>query len=219
MSESELLAWLRGSGLQIAIAVFFLGLVFRIVQNIVAGRAHNLAVPRGSQFGPGLRTIWRRSFSMPGLTYRGYFTLIAGYIFHLGFFITLFFLSQHILLFKNLLGVSWPGLPPALIDITALLSIAALVAILIHRLMDPVLKQISDYQDYLAWLLTIAPLVTGFMALHHIGNSYNVVLSLHLISIEALLIAIPFTKLSHTLSIFVSRWYNGAIAGYKGIRS
>ena len=219
MSESELLAWLRGSGLQIAIAVFFLGLVFRVVQNIMAGRARNLAIARGSQFGPGLRTIWHRSLPTPGLSNRGYFTLIAGYIFHLGLFITLFFLSQHILLFKNLLGVSWPGLPPALIDITALLSIAALVAILIHRLMDPVLKQISDYQDYLAWLLTIAPLATGFMAMHHIGTSYNAVLSLHLISIEILLIAIPFTKLSHTLSIFVSRWYNGAIAGYKGIRS
>ena len=219
MSESELLAWLRGSGLQIAVAIFFLGLVFRIVQNIVAGRARNLAVPRGSQFGPGLRTIWYRSFSMPGLTYRSYFTMIAGYIFHLGFFITLFFLSQHILLFKNLLGLSWPALPAALIDITALLSIAALVAILIHRLMDPVLKQISDYQDYLAWLLTILPLATGFMLLHNMGTSYQLSLSLHLISIEVLLIAIPFTKLSHMLSIFISRWYNGAIAGYKGIRS
>lgn len=219
MDTSTLLVWLRGSGLQIAIAVFCLGLVFRIVQNIVAGRARNLAVARGSQFVPGLRTIWQRSLPMPGLSYRGYFTLIAGYIFHLGLFITLFFLSQHILLFKNLLGFSWPGLPPALIDITALLSIAALVAILFHRMLDPVLRQISDYQDYLAWLLTMLPLATGFMLLHAMGTSYQWSLSLHLLSVELLLIAIPFTKLSHTLSIFVSRWYNGAIAGYKGIRS
>ena len=219
MDEGTLLAWLRSSGLQIAFTVFCLGLVFRIVQNIMAGRAHNLAVPRGSQFGPGLRTIWHRSLPVPGLSYRGYFTLIAGYVFHFGLFITLFFLSEHILLFKNLLGFSWPALPTALIDITALLSIAALVAILVHRLMDPVLKQISDYQDYLAWLLTIAPLATGFMVLHPMGMTYQLSLVLHLISIELLLIAIPFTKLSHTLSIFVSRWYNGAIAGYKGIRS
>jgi nitrate reductase gamma subunit len=219
MNENELLSWLRGSGLQIAVAILFLGLVFRIVQNIMAGRSRDLAVARGSQFGPGLRTIWSRSFSEHRLTYRGYFTLIAGYIFHLGFFITLFLLSQHILLFKNLLGISWPALPPTLIDITALLSIAALVAILFHRLMDPVLKQISDYQDYLAWALTILPLATGFMTMHPMGISYKLSLSLHLISVELLLIAIPFTKLSHALSIFVSRWYNGAIAGYKGIRS
>jgi nitrate reductase gamma subunit len=219
MSESELLVWLRGSGLQIAIAVFCLGLIFRIVQNIVAGRARNLAVPRGSQFGPGLRTIITRSIPEPGMSYRSYFTHISGYIFHLGLFITLLFLSEHILIFRNLLGFSWPALPRALIDITALLSIAALVAILIHRLMDPVLKQISDYQDYLAWLLTIAPLATGFMVLHPMGVTYQMTLIWHLISIELLLIAIPFTKLSHSLSIFVSRWYNGAIAGYKGVRS
>lgn len=218
MSESELLTWLRGSGLQIAIAILLLGLVFRIAQNIFTGRKRELAPPRGSQFGPGLRTVLRRSLPTANLSYRGYFTFIAGYIFHLGFFITLFFLAQHILLFEKLLGFGWPALPTAIIDITALLSIAALVAILIHRLLDPVLQQISEFQDYLAWLLTTAPLVTGFLTMHPVGMSYQLALSLHLISIELLLIAIPFTKLSHTLSIFVSRWYTGASAGYKGIR-
>lgn len=218
MSESELLTWLRGSGLQIAIGLFFLGLIFRIVQNIVAGRSRDLAVPRGTRFVPGLLTIWRRSIPEPGMSNRSYFTHIAGYIFHIGIFVTLLFLSEHILVFKNLLGFSWPALPTAIIDITTLLSIAALVAILIHRLMDPVLIQISDYQDYLAWLLTIAPLATGFMVLHPMGMIYQTSLVWHLISIELLLIAIPFTKLSHALSIFISRWYNGAIAGYKGIR-
>jgi nitrate reductase gamma subunit len=43
-------------------------------------------------------------------------------------------------------------------------------------------------------------------------------LALHILSFELLIIAIPFTKLSHMLSIFISRWYNGAMAGYKGIK-
>jgi len=219
MNETELLTWLRGTGLQIAIGILFLGLIFRIVQNIAAGCARNLSVQRGKRLGPGLRTVWHRSLPPPGLSYRSYFTLTAGYIFHIGFFVTLLFLSEHILIVKSLLGFSWPALPKVLIDIIALLSIAALVAVLIHRLMDPVLQQISDYQDYLAWLLTIAPLATGFMVLHPMGMTYQMSLILHLISIELLLIAIPFTKLSHALSIFVSRWYNGAIAGYKGIQS
>ncbi|MBI1422504.1 MAG: hypothetical protein GC149_03485 [Gammaproteobacteria bacterium] len=219
MSESELLAWLRGTGLQISIAVFFLGLVFRIVQNIVAGRARNFSVARGSQFGPGLRTILTRSIPQSGMSHRSYFTHIAGYIFHIGLFLTLFFLSEHILVFKHLLGFGWPALPTVIIDIVALLSISALVALLLHRLLDPVLKQISDYQDYLVWLLTIAPLVTGFLVFHPMGMSYEKSLVLHLVSINVLLIAIPFTKLSHMLSIFISRWYNGALAGYKGVRS
>lgn len=217
MNGSELLTWLRGSGMQISIAVFCLGMVFRVGQNLFAGRARNFSVPRGGQFGPGLRTIWSRSFPEPGMSRRSYFTHIVGYTFHLGLFITLLFLSEHILVFKHLFGFGWPALPRVLIDITALLSIAALIAILIHRLMDPVLQKISDYQDYLAWLLTIAPLVTGFIVMHPMGITYQMSLIWHLISIEVLLVAMPFTKLSHVFSIFISRWYNGAIAGYKGI--
>ena len=57
------------------------------------------------------------------------------------------------------------------------------------------------------------------MVLHPMGISYQTSLIWHLITIELLLITIPFTKLSHILSIFVSRWYNGAITGYKGVRS
>jgi hypothetical protein len=44
-------------------------------------------------------------------------------------------------------------------------------------------------------------------------------LTLHLLSVELLLIAIPFTKLAHMLTTFSARWYNGAVAGYKGMQS
>jgi nitrate reductase gamma subunit len=219
MTETELLTWLRGPGFTIALSVFIGGLLFRVVQNLVVGRSRELAAAKGSRMKHGLVTIWRRSFFHPFMTHRGYFTLIAGYIFHLGFLITLLLLSQHIVMFKNVLGFGWPALPPTVIDITALLSIAALFAILIHRIMDPVLKQISDYQDYLAWFLTLFPLATGFLVMNPVGIAYKWILAMHILSAEVLLIGIPFTKLSHMLSIFISRWYNGAIAGYKGIQS
>jgi nitrate reductase gamma subunit len=99
------------------------------------------------------------------------------------------------------------------------MGIAALIAALVHRLTDPVVKKLTDYQDYLAWALTILPLITGFLLMHPVGISYKVALSLHIMSAELLLIAIPFTKLSHMVSIFISRWFNGAIAGYKGVKS
>lgn len=219
MNETELLTWLRGPGLQIAITIFLVGLVFRVITILILGRSRQLAEARGSKMGPGLATVWSRFFAYPGMSYRGWFTLFAGYIFHLGFLITLFFLSQHILLFKSIVGFGWPALPSAIIDLTALLAIAALIAVLIHRLTDPVLKQISDYQDYLAWLLTLLPLLTGFMVMHPMGMPYKIAFSLHLISVVILLIAIPFTKLSHMVSLFISRWYNGAMAGVKGVKS
>ena len=219
MNETEWLMWLRGPGLTISILLFVFGIVFRTVQNLTIGTEKNLAPPRGNPFIAGMQTIVRRSLFHPGTTYRGYFTMIAGYTFHIGLLVTLFFLEQHILLFKSLLGFGWPSLPPSIIDATALLGIAALIAVLIHRIMDPVLKQLSDYQDYLSWFLTIAPLVTGFLVMHPMGLSYKTALALHIASAELLLIAIPFTKLSHMISIFISRWYNGALAGYRGVKS
>ena len=219
MSETELLNWLRGTGLQIAVVVFLLGLVFRTLQNLLLGRPKDLAPARGSYFGPGMATIARRSLIHSNTTYRGYFTLIAGYTFHIGFLVTLLFLNQHIILFKSVIGFGWPAWAPTIIDFFALVSIAALIAVLVHRLMDPVLKQISDYQDYLTWLLTILPLISGFLAMHPMGMSYKSALALHIMSAELLLVAIPFTKLSHMVSVFISRWYNGALAGYKGVKS
>jgi nitrate reductase gamma subunit len=219
MTEAQWLLWLRGTGLQIASVVFVLGLVFRILQNLTVGRSVNLAPARGNAFGAGLATIARRSLVYPDKSYRGYFITIMGYIFHIGFLLTLLFLSQHIILFKSVFGFSWPALPPALIDVFTLLAIAALIAVLLRRVLDPVTRLLSDYQDYLTWTLTILPLVTGFIAMHPWGLSYATSLSLHLMSVELLLIAIPFTKLSHMASLFISRWYNGAIAGYRGVKS
>ncbi|WP_455365457.1 hypothetical protein [Kaarinaea lacus] len=219
MSETELLTWLRGPGLLLALTIFVLGIVFRVIQNLTIGMPKNLAEPRGSTFGPGVATVFRRFKFNRYSTNRGYFTLIAGYTFHIGLFLTLFFLDQHILLFKSILGFGWPALPTVIITFSALLSIAALFAVLVYRVMDPVRRQLSVYQDYLVWVLTIGPLITGYLTMHPIGLSYTLLLSLHIISVELLLIAIPFTSLSHMVSLFVSRWYNGAIAGYKGVKS
>lgn len=218
MDTPQLLEWLRGPGLQIAAAVFVLGMVYRMLHLILLGRKTNLAAPRGSEWGPGLRTMWHRSLISVGLTSRGYFIVITGYIFHFGFLITLLFLSQHIDLFRSLLGFGWPALPPGLITITAILTIAAMIALLVHRYTDPVKRLISDYQDYLTWALTILPLLTGVMLKQGIGFGYQQMLIVHIITLELLLIAIPFTKLVHMFTTFSARWYNGAISGFKGIK-
>ncbi len=216
MNPEDMLYWVRGTGLQIAAAIFVLGMSYRIVHMLLLGRKQSLAQPRGKEWGPGLRTMWRRSFVMPQLSARGKFTVVAGYLFHLGFFITLLFLSQHIELLRAVLGFGWPALPHSLVDISAVLSIAAMIALLAHRLVDPVKRLLSDYQDYLSWVLSFLPLLTGFLLARH---DYQFMLTLHILSVELLLVLAPFTKLAHMFSTFVARWYNGAIAGFKGVKA
>jgi len=218
MDTQQLLDFVRGPGLQIATAVFVLGMVYRMLHLMLLGRKKNLAAPRGSEWGPGLRTMWHRSLISVALTPRGYFILITGYVFHLGFLITLLFLSQHIDLFRSALGLGWPALPTGLITIAAILTIGAMIALLVHRFTDPVKHLISDYQDYLTWTLTFLPLLTGIMLKQGIVLGYQHMLIVHIVTVELLLIAIPFTKLAHMFTTFSARWYNGAIAGYKGIK-
>jgi nitrate reductase gamma subunit len=154
-----------------------------------------------------------------GLTPRGHFILITGYVFHFGFLITLLFLSQHIDLLRTVFGFGWPALPPGLITMAAILTIAAMIALLVHRFTDPVKRLISDYQDYLTWTLTLLPLLTGIMLKQGIALGYQPMLIVHIVTLELLLITIPFTKLTHMFTTFSARWYNGAIAGFRGVQS
>ncbi len=53
MMDQELLLWMRGTGLQIAAAVFVLGMSYRMLHLLMLGRRKSLAVPRGSEWAGG----------------------------------------------------------------------------------------------------------------------------------------------------------------------
>ena len=219
MSETELLLWIRGPALQIATVIFLLGAVVRIAEILLLGRKKNLAEARGSAVAGGLRTIFSRSIPDRGTLQRSTFNVVAGYVFHTGFFITLLFFAPHILLFHDVFGISWPSMPTPMIDATAIVTMIALLAVLAHRLRHPVMRFLSRFQDYLVWLVTILPLVTGYLAFHRIGLAPPTLIALHILSVELLMVIFPFTKLMHAFTLFIARYYNGAIAGYKGVHS
>ena len=219
MSEIEFLNWVRGPGFQIAIIIFVAGVVIRFAEILLLGRKPNLAEAKGSEMSSGLRTIITRSIPDKGTFQRSMFTVVAGYIFHLGLFITIFLFAPHILMFKDIFGFGWPSLPTPVVDAMAIVTIIALFAVLIHRMRNTVLKFISTKEDYIVWLVTILPLITGYIAFHRIGMTAPTLLAIHILSVELLLIMFPFTKLMHTFTIVMSRWYGGAISGYRGVKS
>jgi nitrate reductase gamma subunit len=219
MTEEAFLAWVRGPGMQIALGIFFLGITIRVVEMLMIGRKPDLAVARKSGTASGWRTIFHRSLPTPGMMHREPLVFLGGYIFHVGFFLVLLFSVPHIELFHGVWGFRWPGLPRWLIDISAILSIGALVALLVHRIVDPVRRFLSRSGDYLSWAVTILPLVTGYFATHQMMLPYTQMLAVHILSVELLLIVLPFTKLIHMFTLFLSRWYNGAMAGRKGVAS
>lgn len=219
MSEIEFLSWVRGPAFQIASVIFVAGVVIRLAEIVLLGRKENLAEANGSAMRSGLRAIITRSIPDKGTFKRSSFTVVSGYIFHIGLFITIFFFAPHILMFKDVIGFGWPSLPTAIVDAVAVVSIITLLAVLVNRMRDKVLRFLSTSEDYLVWFLTILPLVTGYIAFHRIGMTAPSLLAIHILSVELLMVLFPFTKFMHAFTVVLSRWYNGAISGYRGVES
>jgi nitrate reductase gamma subunit len=217
MNEMQFLTWVRGTGLNIALGLFLLGVLWRLVEIYTLGRKQDIAPKRDAAGASGWHTIVRRSVPPPGMVKRSPVSYIGGYIFHIGLLIVVFFFAPHIKLVEGLLGISWPGLPSQVVDAAAVVTLAAMVLVLADRINKPVKRYLSTFEDYFSWALTFLPVLTGYLAVKHLLLPYTTMLALHILSVELLLIALPFTKLIHVFTLFASRWYNGDISGKRGV--
>jgi nitrate reductase gamma subunit len=142
--------------------------------------------------------------------------LALGYVFHIGLFLIVFFFLPHILFIKSLTGLSWPNLPNGIIFFIGAVSVAALFALLLQRIMTPVKRLLSNFDDYFSWFITTAAIITGLLAAAHVGARYETLLAIHILTVEALFIWLPFGKLMHTFTVFLSRGATGAAFARKG---
>ncbi|MEJ2424995.1 MAG: hypothetical protein P8101_11150 [Candidatus Thiodiazotropha sp.] len=220
MSESiDFLLWVRGPGFDIALVIFVVGILIRILEILVIGRRPDYAEPRGAELGSGLLTLVTRTAPEPGVFKRSPFTVVGGYIWHIGFLISLFLFVPHIELIHATLGLKWPGIASNLVDAVAAVTIVTLIAMLFSRLNHPVKRFLSGPEDYLTWLVTFLPMLSGYLAYHRMIDPYTLGLGLHILSVELLMVVFPFTKLMHAFTFALARWYNGAMAGRRGVQS
>jgi len=224
----DLLAFAKGPALAWSIAVFVFGVVWRLVGIFLLRGKKDLSEPRNNASWKGLRLIVLRSWPRREFFGETAFTEVAGYVFHIGFLVALFFYLPHLLFFadisrgligvdfKTIFGVGWPYLPGGVIFFLSAISVAALLAVLVHRLINPVKRLISNFDDYFSWFVTITPIVTGMLAYAHLGAPYQTLLAIHILSVELLLIWFPFGKLMHAFTIFAVRGATGMAFERKG---
>ena len=93
------------------------------------------------------------------------------------------------------------------------------VALLIRRLTHPVLKLISNFDDYFSWLVTMAPIVTGLIIPIRFGIRYETLLAIHILSVAVLLAWLPFGKLAHAFLVFFSRGTTGMVLERRGAKT
>ena len=219
MGANELLAWARGPGFDIALTIFVAGMLLRLLEVLALGNKPDLSPPRGSGPKGAVQTLLSRNLPRKAVFDREPLRIINGYVLHIGFFIVLFLYGPHIVLFESFLGFGWPALPSGMIDAVGAITILSLIAALVFRLNNKVIRFLSTKDDYVAWTVTLLPLLTGYMAYNHLVASYTMMLALHLLSVELLLVVAPFTKLTHMFSFAMARWYQGYQAGRRGVES
>lgn len=217
MTELQFLTWVRGTGLDIAVGIFLLGVLWRLFEVYSLGRKKDLSAPRHTPGASGLHTVFRRSLPPPGMLKNSPVSYIAGYIFHLGLAVIVFLFAPHILLIKDFTGLSWPALPSQFIDLTAVVTMVAMLVMLFDRILKPVKRFLSTFEDWFTWTVTFLPVLTGWMTVQHLLLPYTTMLALHILSVEVLLVVLPFSKLLHTFTLFGSRWYNGRVNAHKGV--
>lgn len=215
----DLLMWARGPGFDIALTIFIAGIVLRIVEIIILGRKKDLAPAKGSPVMQGIKTIFSRSIPREGLVKFAPITYIGGYVFHLGFFIAFFFFAPHIALFTDAFGITWPNAGRVIIESATALAVLALIALIYSRMTDPVRKALTTFDDYLVLVLSALPLLTGYVAVNKLFGDPTLMIAIHILCVEALMVAFPFTKLMHAVSFVFARYYNGTIQGRKGAES
>ena len=219
MDANELLAFARGPAFDIALMIFVAGMLLRLFEVMSLGKKADLSAPRASGVQGGIRTVFDRSLPRKTVFEKEPLRVINGYVLHFGFFIVLFLYGPHIELFETALGISWAGLPSGVIDAVGAITIISLVAALVIRLNNKVMRFLSTPGDYVAWLVTLLPVLTGYMAYNHLLLSYTTMLALHLLSVELLMVVAPFSKLTHMFSFASARWYQGFKAGRRGVTS
>lgn len=218
----DLLYFARGPALKFALAVFCLGVLWRLVGIALLRHRSSMAAPRkdasAALFG-GLKVIASRSWPHREFIGRTGYGEALGYSYHLGLFAVVLFFAPHIQLFKSLFGVSWPALPNNIVTIIAVLTITLFIAVLIRRLAHSVLRRLSNFDDYFSWFITALVMVTGLMATTHFGAPYRTLMAWHILSVDLLLIWFPFGKLMHFFFVVPSRAINGYVTARRGAQT
>ena len=203
----------------IAFAVFFIGLIWRFIWYVKGLNWQMDRVSYGENVSYGvkgaIRSIvrWLLPFGTHSWRFYPGFTVMV-FAFHLCLLITPVFLLGHNLLLEERWGVRLPTLPEALADIMTLAVMVAAFFIFLRRMALPEVRILTKTYDIVLILIAVAPFLTGFLAYHQLGD-YKFWLIAHILCGEIMLVAIPFTKLSHFILFFLSRAQIGMDFGIK----
>lgn len=208
----DLYELVRGPLAWVALLVFVLGSLYRIVSMLLDARRDKVVYPYMS-LKHGLRSIlhWVIPFGSTNMRQRPVMTVVS-FVFHLCLLLTPVFLLAHGVLWYESWKLHWWSLPDGVADLMSVLVVLACLFFLARRIVAAEVRNVTFLSDYLLLAVVALPFLTGFLAYHQLGP-YRPILILHVLTGEIMLVAIPFTRLSHMLFFFFTRAYMGSEFG------
>ncbi|MDX1707583.1 MAG: nitrate reductase [Desulfobacterales bacterium] len=203
------LAWL-------AFILFIGGCLFRIVSLMVLVHRKEKFIYSYMSLKYSLRSIfrWSTPFATENMRRHPALTIVA-FAFHICLILTPLFLLAHVTLIEESWNLSWWTLPEGWAAMMTIIVIVACVFFLVRRLVNPEVQYVTSASDYILLAIVAAPFVTGILVYYQ-WFGYETLLILHILSGEIMLVAIPFTRLSHMLFAPLTRAYMGSEFG--GVR-
>jgi nitrate reductase gamma subunit len=206
------LAWL-------SIGLFVVGIIVRVVRYVrgLDWQADRVTYTVNVKFGVkgALRSIfyWLLPYGTRSWRKNPGFTFLV-FLLHIGLLFTPIFLQGHNVLLKERWGISLWTIPESAADLLTIAVIFAAVFLALRRIALTEVRIITNAYDYLVLLIAVAPFITGIIAHYQVAN-YQFWLIAHILCGEIMLVAIPFTKLSHFILFFASRAQLGMDYGIK----
>ncbi len=193
----------------VSLALCLAGSVYKVVAAIQLAKKDKVVYPY-MRWRNSLRSLahWVTPFGTRSMRSKPTFTVIS-FAFHICLLVTPLFLLGH----HQMIGISIWHLPDALADAMTLIVLLAGLYFLKRRLLEPCVNNVTFLSDYLLLLLVMAPFLTGLLAYHQ-WFGHSTMLMLHMLSGEAMLVIIPFTRISHMLFFALTRSYMGCEFGF-----
>jgi len=213
-NNSTVFDFIRGPLVWISFIVFFLGLFYQIFNFLVLTEKEKKGV---YNFGKGkkngspkfdketvLRVLAKIKLSIAGVNP---VMLTVTSIFHICLVVVPIFLLAHNVLLNTYFGINFFSLPEKITDYMTMVLMACGIYFLYRRIFIARVRAITSFYDYFMLFLAVAPFITGFLAYHQIMfEHYRLIISLHILSGELMLMAIPFTKFIHMTLFFIFRF-------------
>ncbi len=204
--------FVRGPLLWVTFIVFIGGMIYRTVSLIRLSLKKDKVVYNHFSLSWALRSIfhWLLPLNQTVKQYPGY--TIAAFTFHICLLVVPIFLLAHNILWYESWKISWWTISDSLADYMALIMIAAVLYLIVRRMILPYVRIVTTPIDYILLIVAALPFVTGYFAYHQWIN-YKLILIIHILCGELMLILIPFTKLSHMVFFFLTRAHIGSEFG------